>query len=578
MSVDVAGYVGLMQADEQGTHARLMACRASIIAPAVSRAGGRIVKGTGDGVLAELPSAAAAATCAMEIQRAMRERSATAPVGQQLTLRIGLTVGDILVEPDDIYGETVNLAVRLQTEARPGGICVGQAVREAAATALGSAVRFEPLGARALKHLSRPVAAWHLEAPEVGQDDVSRPMLWDVPAVAFLPFVIPGGGVEEQTLADGLVDDLIAALGSCRWFPVIARQSSFIYRDSQLASQQIARELGAEYLVDGTVRRTETQLRISMRLTEGRSGRQIWAGEATRPLEQFYATQSDLLVEIGNALELELARNERRRAATFPEASGLDAYILLQRGHWHLVQRRQADHAEAFRLFREAVALAPTYAQARAALAWTTALAAERGWINRPRREVFDEASDHAQEAVRLGPEFSSTWHVLGEISLLRDDSWNESLNAFEESIALNPSNVAARARMASPLACTGQPRAAIDAVARATRLSPRDPRRPIWMFGLSIAHCLLGEHDAALAAIRLGLQFRPDEAGAYHLLAINLAHLDRRSEAAEAYRKLVRLEPDAMERGEYFAQSLRDQSAGSYWLEGLQRAARWAE
>ena len=299
-----------------------------------------------------------------------------------------------------------------------------------------------------------------------------------------------------------------------------------------------------------------------MRLIDGNSGRQLWTGEAMRPLDQFHSTHSELLLEIGSAFELELERNERRRAATYPEAADLDAYMLVQRGYWHLVQRRQTDHAEAFLLFAEACALAPTYAQARGALAWSTALAAEHGWINRPRREVFDEASDHAQEAVRLGPQFASTWYVLGEVNLLRDDSWDASLTAFEEAIALNPSNVAARARSASPLACTGKPRAAIEAVAQAVRLSPRDPRLPTWMFGLPLAHCLLGEHEAGLAAIRRCLQFRPDSAGAYHSLAINLAHLGRQQEAAAAYRKLLTLEPDAMERGEYFAQRIRDQGA----------------
>lgn len=314
-----------------------------------------------------------------------------------------------------------------------------------------------------------------------------------------------------------------------------------------------------------------------MRLIEGSSGRQLWAGEATRALDQFHSTHSELLLEIGSALELELERNERQRAATYPEAADLDAYMLVQRGYWHFAQRRRTDHSEASRLFAEACALAPNYAQARGALAWSTALAAERGWINRPRREVFDEASDHAQEAVHLGPQFASTWYVLGEVNLLRDDSWNDSLSAFEEAISLNPSNVAARARIASPLACNGQPQAAIDAVAQAVRLSPRDPRLPTWMFGLSLAHCLLGRHDAALAAIRRCLQSRPEEAGAYHALAINQAYLDRRQEAAAAYRKLLMLEPDAMERGEYFAQSMRDQAAAAYWLEGLRRAAQWA-
>ena len=269
MSVDVVGYVSLMQADEHGTYAKLMACRASIIAPAVSRASGEVVKGTGDGVLAEFPNVVAACMCALEIQRAMGEESATTSIGEHLSLRIGLAVGDVLVEPGDIYGETVNLAARLQAEARPGGICVGQAVRDSAAAALGSAIRFVPIGARALKHMVRPLAAWHLEAADARPGDLSRPPIWDIPGVAVMPFETPAGDVEGRILADGLADDLIAALGSCRWFPVIARQTSFIYRDSHLAPQQIAQELGAGYLVHGLFRRAGAHVRLSF---EGSAG------------------------------------------------------------------------------------------------------------------------------------------------------------------------------------------------------------------------------------------------------------------------------------------------------------------
>jgi adenylate cyclase len=580
LSADVAGYVRLTRADEEGTHRRLMACRAGILDPLIAGHGGRVVKGTGDGVLAEFPGAVAAVRCALAVQQEVAARGgAGAAGGRPLALRIGVTLGEVLVEPDDIYGDAVNLAVRLQGEADPGGICVSRAVCEQACGPLAAAARFAAMGARALRHVADPVAAWRVLPAGRGAagdaDAAPAPQpAWEGPAVAVLPLEVLGGAAEDRWLADGLADDLIAALGAWGWFPVIARQSSFAYRGTPTPAQRIARELGAGYLVEGTFRRAAGRLRVTVRLVDGGSGRQLWAGGCERPMSGLFDVQDELLLEVGGQLEAELARLEGERAAAVGRAGDLDAYLALQRGLWHQSRRTAAHAAEARRLFREAIATDPGYALAWAALARATAVAAENGWTDAPRADGFAEAFGLAREAVRLDGRSGESWYALGETHLIAEAGWDDCLAAFERALSCNPSHVAARARQATPLACTGRPAEAVRAAGLALRLSPRDPRASTWLAGLADAHYLLGDYEAAVAAARRSLALRPDWAPVHHPLAAGLARLGRRGEAAEAFARLLRLEPDALERMAHFARGFRDRAAGEHYLEGLRLAA----
>jgi adenylate cyclase len=578
LSADVAGYVRLMQADEQGTHRRLAACMARVLGPLVAGHGGRIVADTGDGAIAEFPSASMAVRCALAVQRGVAALMAAEPAEGRLAFRIGVALGEVRTKPGGgLYGDVVNLAVRLQGEADPGGVCVSQAVCEQACGPLAADARFAAMGARALKHVADPVAAWRVRpaSPAADAHDTSGPEpAWEGPAVAVLPFEVLGDVAEDRWLADGLADDLIAALGAWGWFPVIARQSSFTYRGSPAPAQRIARELDAGYLVEGTFRRAAGRLRVTVRLIDGGSGRQLWATGCERPVTHLFDVQDELLLEIGGQLEVELARRESERAAAVGRAGDLDAYLALQRARWHLSRRTPEGAAEARRLLREAIAIDPDYALAWGVLARATAVAAENGWTNAPRRSGFAEAFDLAGEAVRLDGRSGESWYSLGETHLLAEVGWDECLAAFERALSCNPSHVAARARLATPLACTGRPAEAVRAAELALRLSPRDPRASTWLAGLSVSRHLLGDYEAAVAAARRSLMLRPDCAPVHHPLAASLARLGRRDEAAEVFVCLLRLEPDAMERMEHFARGFRDRAAGEHLLEGLRLAA----
>jgi adenylate cyclase len=567
--------VRLTQVDEQGTHRRLLACRTRVFDPLVTNHGGRVASGTGDGIIAEFPSAAAAVQCALAIQREVVELMACEPAAGRLAFRIGIALGEISIEADGIYGDVVNLAVRLQGEADPGGVCASHAVCDQASRALAEIARFAAMGTRVLKHVSEPVTVWRVR-PASGEDVVDasgRQPAWEGPVVAVLPFEVLGDAVEDRWFADGLADDLIGALGAWGWFPVIARQSSFAFRGQRVSAQRIARELGAGYLVEGTFRRVAERLRVAVRLIEGDSGRQLWASSCERPTGHFFDLQDELLLEIGGQLEAELARQESERAAAVGRAGDLDAYLALQRGRWHQSRRTPSHAAEARRLFREAITIDRGYALAWGELARATAIAAENGWTNAPRQCGFAEAFDLAHEAVRLEGGSGESWYSLGLTHLMAEVGWDECLDAFEQALACNPSHVAARARLATPLACTGRPGEAVQTAELALRLSPRDPRAHGWLAGLSLSYHLLGNYEAAVAAARRSLVLHPGWAPVHHMLAASLARLARHDEAAEVFGRLVHLEPDAMERMEHFARGFRDRGAGEHLLEGLRLA-----
>lgn len=572
LSADVVGYVRLTQSDEQGTLRRLVACRTQVLEPLIVGHGGRVAAGTGDGVIAEFPSVVAAVRCALAIHSGVVALMADEPAEDRLAFRVGLALGEVSVEPDGIYGDVVNLAVRLQGEADPGGICASHAVCEQACRPLTATARFAAMGTRMLKHVSEPVTAWQVWPALTGDAAVAfeRQPTWEGPAVAVLPLEVLGDTAEDRWFADGLADDLITALGAWGWFPVIARQSSFSYRGQHLSAQRIARELGAGYLIEGTFRRAAERLRVNVRLVDGGSGRQLWAGSCERPVSHLFEMQDELLVEIGGRLETELARRERDRAAAVGHAGDLDAYLALQRGLWHQSQRTVTNAAEARRLFRQAIAIYPGYALAWGALARATAIAAENGWTNMSRQSGFAEAFDLAREAVRLAGCSGESWYSLGETHLIAEAEWEKCLTAFERALSYNPSHVAARARLATPLACMGRPAEAVQAAELALRLSPRDPRANNWLSGLALSHYLLGDYEAAVVAARRSLSLWPDWAPVHHTLAASLARLGRYDEAAAVFTRLVHLEPDAMDRMEHFARGFRNAVAGEHLLNGL--------
>src|SRR5882762_2502267 len=331
LAADVAGYSRLIGADEEGTLDGLKAIRAELIDPTVAAHRGRIVKTTGDGVLVEFASVVDALRCATEWQRAMMERTACVPPAHRIEFRIGINVGDVVVEDGDIFGDGVNVAARLEALAEPGGICVSARVQEDAAGRLDLA--FEDMGEQALKNIARPVRVYRVrpESPHpspplqsgegsalsarVGAAEPPALPLPDKPSIAVLPFQNMSGDPEQEYFADGMVEEIITGLSRIRWLFVIARNSSFTYKGQSVDVKQVGRELGVRYVLEGSVRKAGTQVRITGQLIDALTGTHLWASRFDGSLEDVFDLQDQVAVSVAGVIEPALQAAEIRRSA-----------------------------------------------------------------------------------------------------------------------------------------------------------------------------------------------------------------------------------------------------------------------
>src|SRR5215471_1505537 len=317
LAADVAGYSRLMGADEEGTHERVKAHLAQLVEPKITQHRGRTVKNTGDGLLAEFPSVVEAVRCAVEVQRGMVERNAETPEDKHVTFRIGVNLGDVIVEKHDIFGDGVNIAARLEALAEPGGICVSRVVRDQVRDRLPFA--FEDLGERQVKNITRPVRVYRIPIAEKAPARGLLP-LPDKPSIAVLPFANLSGDSEQEYFADGMVEEIITALSRIRWLFVIARNSSFTYKGQAVAVIHVGRELGVRYVLEGAVRKARGRVRITAQLIDAASGTHLWADRFDGSLEDVFELQDKVAVSVAGVIEPTLQAAEIRRSSERPTA------------------------------------------------------------------------------------------------------------------------------------------------------------------------------------------------------------------------------------------------------------------
>jgi adenylate cyclase len=366
LAADVAGYSRLIGADEGGTLERLRALRRELLDPKIAEYRGRLVKTTGDGLLVEFGSVVDALRCAVELQREMTGRNVGVPPDKRIEFRIGINMGDIVVEDGDIFGDGVNVAARLEALAKPGGICVSARVQEDAAGKLD--LVFDDLGEQQLKNITRQVRVFRVVT---GKKPVAAPAppLPDKPSIAVLPFQNISGDPEQEYFADGMVEDITTALSRLRWFFVIARNSSFAYKGRAIDVKQIGRELGVRYVLEGSVRKGGNRLRITAQLVEAETGNHVWAERYDRDVGDIFAVQDEITERVVAAIEPELYAAENIRSQRKPPES-LDAWECVIRALSLINQGTREVNAEAERLCRRAIAIAPAYGQAHSLLAW----------------------------------------------------------------------------------------------------------------------------------------------------------------------------------------------------------------
>jgi adenylate cyclase len=543
LSADAVGYSRLMTQDEAAALRTLNAHR-DVIGGLALQHGGRVVDAVGDNLLAEFPSVVDAVACAIRIQQDLEARNGDLPSAQQMPFRIGIHLGDVVVEGERIYGDGVNIAARLEALAEPGGICISGTVHEQVRHKLSQT--YEDLGEQTLKNIADPVRVYRVRRKaHEGTDDASTltvPGFGGRPAIAVLPFDNLSRDPEQEYFADGIAEDLITRLSTVRPFPVIARNSSFVYKGKPVNVQQVSRELGVRYVVEGSVRKAGDRVRISAQLINATSGHHLWAERYDRELHDIFAVQDEIVETIIGSLELTLGRVERERAVRQPPQN-LDAWECVQRGWWHVFHGTRDDLLNAQSLFRKAADLDPHFSWAFGSLAISHITLLAYQWSESPAQSLADSLQA-AERSVALGEDEPRAHLALGLVCL-NSGRYERAVAALERAIALNPSSAASHWGLGNALSRLGRPDEAVALIEKAIRLSPHDPVMHEFLYGLGVAHFVAGRYEEAIVWAKKSLQERPDQPGAYRVLAASYGHLNCTEEARAALDTMRRLAPD---------------------------------
>ena len=545
MSADVVGYSRLIRADEEGTIAALKALRADLIDPKLGEHNGRIVKLMGDGMLAEFPSVVDAVRAAVETQAAVAAHNADLPKDKRIEFRVGINLGDVVIDGDDIQGDGVNVAARLEGLAEPGGICVSGMVYEGVRDRID--IPFEDLGERKVKNIDRPVRVWQWIAEDGVRASVSaktdEPLsLSDKPSIAVLPFDNMSDDPAQEFFADGIAEDVITALSRFRSLFVIARNSSFTYKGRAVDIKEVARYLGVRYVVEGSVRKAGNRVRITAQLIDAASGNHLWADRFDGALDDIFDLQDQITEQIVVAVEPEIEAHERKQARR-KRPENLDAWKLFQRGLSHFYRMNNTDYAEAIHLFNKAVALDPEFAAAHAHLAYVVANSVPYGFVEN-KGKAIDSARAAAEQAISLDPNEPMAHSALGRVNMLSGEV-EMAIGEMQTAIAINPNFGWGHYGLGLAYVYgAGQCEQALPHLDNALRLSPRDPRRWTMLMMKGSALRFLGRYDEAIAICRQACRF-PDAGFTAHMhLAASLAEAEKTDEAQAAVEKAMQLQP----------------------------------
>jgi adenylate cyclase len=549
LAADVAGYSRLMGLDEAGTLARLKALRRELIAPSVAEHKGRIVKTTGDGILIEFPSVVEAVACAVAVQQGMAERNSSVAPDKRIEFRVGINLGDVIVEDGDIHGDGVNIAARLEALAEPGGICVSGLVRDQVQSRLDCG--FEDLGEQSLKNIARPVRVYRVGLRASGPHAGGTPAipgaalpLPDKPSIAVLPFQNMSGDPEQEYFADGMVEEIITALSRIRWLFVIARNSTFTYKGQAVDVKRVGRELGVRYVLEGSVRKGGGRVRITAQLIEAESGTHLWADRFDGSLEDVFELQDKIALSVAGVIEPALQAAEMRRSVARP-TSDLTAYDLYLRALAVFRPITKQGVFEALRLLEQAIAIDLQYGPALAFAALCHMRLIIDGWTSEPetdRRKAIDLARQ-ALHAADNDPEIVANAALV--LAYFGEDI-GAMMGLVDRALALNPSFARGWFRSGVLRAWAGQPDLAIEHVETAVRLSPRESMGQT-LAQIGQAHFFKRRFEEAAAQLLLAIQDNPGSPLPYRTLAACYAHMGRLDEARAIVAKLHTITPVVM-------------------------------
>jgi TolB-like protein/class 3 adenylate cyclase/Flp pilus assembly protein TadD len=542
---DIAGYSRLMGADEEGTLRQLKGHRKDLVDPKITEHRGRIVKTTGDGMLVEFVSVVDAVRCAVDIQRGMAERNINIPSEKRIQFRVGINVGDIIIDGDDIYGDGVNVAARLEGLAEPGGIMVSRVVHDQVQDKLG--FDFEDMGEQTVKNIARPVGVHRIHlteagptksVPNVGKTERAEA---DRPSIAVLPFANMSGDAEQEYFADGISEDIITGLSKLRWFFVIARNSSFTYKGKAVDVKRAARELGVRYVLEGSVRKGGNRVRITAQLIDASTGNHIWADRYDGELTDVFALQDEITRKVVSAIEPKLLEAESIRSQSrSPEDLG--AWEMVVQANSLFWRMNRSDAEAAIAMLKRAVERYPNYGPAHSMLAFMLMLSRLASWSF----EVPDVKQPAVLAARAAELDDSDPWAHLAQgylaFMMRRTD---EAVEEFQRALDLNPNFAAAHGYMGLALSLAGRSEEAIAHGEQAIRMSPHDPQNAIFNTAIAAAHYLAGRYQEAVGFGRKAFQQRTQFTSGHRIYVASLAQAGQVEEAREALARLKELFPE---------------------------------
>ena len=534
-----------MGQDEAGTLNRLRTHRRELIDPKVAEHNGRIVKTTGDGLLVEFPSVIEAVACAVEVQHGMVDANEATPANQRIVFRVGINLGDVIVEDDDIHGDGVNVAARLETLAEPGGICISGVVHDQVYGRLEYA--YDDMGDQRLKNIARPVRVYRVRLGGLSASATAPALerspalpLPDKPSIAVLPFQNMSGDPEQEYFADGMVEEIITALSRIRWLFVIARNSAFTYKGQATDVKRVGRELGVRYVLEGSVRKAGNRVRVTAQLIESVTAAHVWADRYDRALDDIFALQDELTISVVGAIEPTLRKAEIERAQR-KRPENLDAYDLYLRA-LPLASTAMPDDADkALPLLERAVQLESDYPAAHAMIAWCHEQRYLRGGLS---EEVRMAARRHARAAIAAGGDDALALAIGGFVIGVVEHDFTTALDAIDRSLVLSPSSALAFGFSSIIRAWNGDDSIAVAHGEAAIRHSPYDPLIYLPRVGLAYTHFFAGRFEETVASANRALQANPRFSVPCYLRTAALAHLGRGTEAAASARHLMELQP----------------------------------
>src|SRR6202048_2320216 len=540
---DVAGYSRMMGADEAGTHAAFKAHRSAIY-PIILDHGGRVVKNTGDGFLVEFPSVVGAVESAIAMQTLMADRNNQIPPDRVMQFRMGVHMGDVMADEDEVFGDGVNIAVRIEALAAPGGVAVSAKAYAEAGKHLRTTL--VDAGSHRLKNIEELVNVWTWEpsgCQSRGREPRTAsnvPTQYRTAIVGVLPFANLSDTTDEY-FADGLTEDLIHALSLQSFYRVLSRNSTFAFKGKNLSTRLIAREIDATYLIQGSVRRSGSKIRVTAELIAPENGEQLWAGRYDRDIGDLFAMQDEITTSLSAALAPEIYRAEASAPAR-SSSTDLTAWDRFLKGLSHYYLHTKVDFEASIGLFREAIALDPALAIARAYLATIMVQGVQYGWI-KSTSQLWTEAMNLAESSVRLDPRSSFAFSILSYVHAM-DGNYEAAMEAAKRAVNLNPYDMGARGILGLCHLVTCVHQQAIELFSTAVQRGNSDPRYK-WAALNAFSHYLLRQYDASLSWAREALYLNPNHLQVLAVRAAALAHSGKTEEAAKAAEVLLSNFPD---------------------------------